>query len=106
MIPLPRPLNVILLKAQRRMVSSLGQPIRIYAEKGVKLKYLGNMTFSNFRIKSKQPILLQGNPETMIEKIRFSEITLETPGGQAIRSEYVRKLELNQIELFSEGKEK
>ena len=81
-------------------------PVRIYAENGVKLKYIGNMTFSNFRIKSKQPILLQGNPETMIEKIRFSEITLETPGSQAVRSEYVRQLDLNQIELFSEGKEK
>ena len=80
-------------------------PIRIFAENGVKLKYIGNMTFSNFRIRSKQPILLQGNPETMIEKIRFSEITLETPGSQAIRSEYVRKLDLNQIELISEGKE-
>ena len=79
-------------------------PIRIYAEKGVKLKYIGGMTFSNFRIKSKQPIKLQGNPETMIEKIRFSEITLETPGSQAIVSEFVRKLDLNQIELISEGK--
>ena len=80
-------------------------PIRIFAENGVKLKYIGNMTFSNFRIRSKKPIVLQGNPETMIEKIRFSEITLETPGSQAIRSDYVRKLDLNQIELISEGKE-
>ena len=80
-------------------------PIRIYAEEGVKLKYIGNMTFSNFRIRSKQPILLQGNPETPIEKIRFNEISLETPSNQAIRSEYVRKLDLNQIELISEGKE-
>ena len=80
-------------------------PVRIFAENGVKLKYIGNMTFSNFRIKSKQPILLQGNPETMIEKIRFGEITLETPGSQAIISEFVRKLDLNQIELISEGKE-
>ena len=79
-------------------------PIRVYAENGVKLKYIGNMTFSNFRIKSKQPILLQGNPETPIEKIRFSEITLETPGSRSIVSEFVRKLDLNQIELISEGK--
>ena len=79
-------------------------PIRIYAEDGVKLKYIGNMTFSNFRIRSKQPILLQGNPETPIEKIRFSEITLETPGSQAIVSEYVSRLNLNQVELISNGK--
>ena len=79
-------------------------PIRIFAEYGVKLKYIGSMTFSNFRIKSKQPILLQGNPDTMIEKIRFSEISLETPGSQAIVSQFVRKLDLNQIEFISEGK--
>jgi len=79
-------------------------PIRIFAENGVKLKYIGNMTFANFRIRSKQPILLQGNPETPIEKIRFSEICLETSGDQAVRSEYVRGLDLNQIELISEEK--
>ena len=78
-------------------------PVRIFVENGVKLKYIGDMTFSNFRIRSKQPILLQGNPETPIEKIRFSEISLETTGTQAIRSEYVRKLDMNQIELISEG---
>ena len=61
-------------------------PIRIYAEKGVKLKYIGGMTFSDFRIKSKQPILLQGNPETVITALRFSEITLETP----LMSEFMR----------------
>ena len=79
-------------------------PIRISVEDGVKLKYIGNMTFSNFRIRSKQPILLQGNAETLIEKIRFSEISLETSDHQAIRSEYVRKLDLNQVELISEEK--
>ena len=79
-------------------------PIRISVEDGVKLKYIGSMTFSNFRIRSKQPILLQGNAETPIEKIRFSEISLETSDHQAIRSEYVRKLDLNQVELVSEEK--
>ena len=79
-------------------------PIRISVENGVKLKYIGNMTFPNFRIRSKQTILLQGNAETAIEKIRFNEISLETSDHQAIRSEYVRKLDLNQVELISEEK--
>ena len=80
-------------------------PIRISVENGVKLKYIGNMTFSHFRIRSKQPILLQGNSETLIENIRFSEISLESSGCQTVRSEYVRRLELNQVELVSAGRE-
>ena len=78
-------------------------PIRICVEDGVKLKSIDSMTFSNFRIKSKDPIFLQGNAQTKIDRIRFNEITIVTAGSEAIVSKYVSRLNLSQVELISEG---
>lgn len=86
------------------VIESEKHPIRIHVGKGVKLKYIGSMTFSNFRIRSRLPILLQGNPETMIDQLSFSEIQLETPGDQTIVSNYLKRLNLNQVELISDVK--
>jgi hypothetical protein len=57
------------------------------------------MSFSNFRIRAPQPIRLEGNPDTWLEDLRFSEITVETSASTALTSEYVRRLTLNQVEL-------
>jgi len=86
------------------VIESGRYPIRIFVEEPVKLKYIGRMTFSNFRIRSAKPILLQGNRNTWIDRIRFSEITLETPGSESIVSKFVSRLNLNQVELVSGGK--
>ena len=74
-------------------------PIWINVENTVRLRYVGSMTFSNFRIRAPQPIRLEGNPETWLEDLRFSEITVETSASTALTAEYVRRLTLNQVEL-------
>ncbi|MBO4646720.1 MAG: hypothetical protein J5806_01025 [Lentisphaeria bacterium] len=86
------------------VIESGRYPVRIFVEDPVKLRYIGRMTFSKFRIRSAKPILLQGNRNTWIDRIRFSEITLETPGGESIVSKFVSRLDLNQVELISGGK--
>ncbi|MFA6931310.1 MAG: glycosyl hydrolase family 28 protein [Lentisphaeria bacterium] len=84
---------------QNFIIESGRVPVWINVENTVRLRYIGSMSFSNFRIRSPQPIRLEGNAETWLEDLRFSDIKVETCGHTALTSEYVRRLTLNQVEL-------
>ncbi|MBU0715850.1 MAG: hypothetical protein KJ964_10890 [Verrucomicrobia bacterium] len=59
-------------------------PIRVYVEEGVELKRLANLSFSNMRIKSGGPCLVQGSRETTIQNVSFSNVEIETSGEDAV----------------------
>ncbi len=63
-------------------------PIKMDVDAGVVLPYLGDVSFSNLRIRSGQPIIVQGSPETTIRNVRFSNIEIETSGEDALRCRY------------------
>jgi hypothetical protein len=68
-------------------------------EAGISLKHLGDVSFSNFRIKSGKPIIIQGSPETLIHNVSFSNIEIETTGEDAIICRHCRGVKLMNVEL-------
>ncbi|MDD2480042.1 MAG: glycosyl hydrolase family 28 protein [Victivallaceae bacterium] len=89
-------------------INSARYPIRIYVEEGLKLKNISNITFSDFRIKSKNPCLIQGCKDTVIKDIAFNNMNIETTGEDAITSRYCKRIKMNNVELsnFKEVDEK
>lgn len=81
------------------VIESERVPLWINVEESVRLRHIGAMSFSNFRIRSREPIRLEGCPETWIDDIRFSEIAVESEAPQAIVAERVRRLSMNGVEL-------
>ncbi len=77
-------------------------PIWINVEDGIKLRSLGQMTFSNIRVKAPRPIRLEGCADTYIENVRFSEVYAEINDTTAIVATFCRRLTLNQVELSNE----
>lgn len=74
-------------------------PIRVYVEEGVELKRLTDLTFSNLRIKSGGPCLVQGSRETTIQNVSFSNVEIETSGEDAIICRHCRGVKLTNVEL-------
>ena len=86
------------------VIESERVPLWINVEDSIRLRYIGAMTFSNFRIRAKQPIRLEGSPETWIDDLRFSEIVSETEDTQAIVANRVSRISMNQVEVRSTQK--
>ena len=80
-------------------ITSNVHPVRIYVEEGLKLSKLANITFSNFRTKSKRPLLIQGSKDTIIEDISFNNMNIETSGDDGIICQYCRRVKMNNVEL-------
>ncbi|MBU2494987.1 MAG: right-handed parallel beta-helix repeat-containing protein [Candidatus Omnitrophica bacterium] len=74
-------------------------PIRVYVEEGVELKRLANLSFSNIRIKSGGPCLVQGSRETTIQNVSFSNVEIETSGEDAIICRNCRDVKLTNVNL-------
>jgi polygalacturonase len=74
-------------------------PIKIVVEEGIKLPRVSDLSFSNFRIKSGGPCLVQGSPETIIRNVSFSNIEMETTGPDTITCRYCRGIKLTNVEL-------
>jgi len=59
-------------------------PVWLYVEEGIKLKRLSDLSFSNLRIKSGGPCIIQGSTETTIRDICFSNMDFQTTGNDAV----------------------
>lgn len=74
-------------------------PIKMDVDAGVSLPYLGSVSFSNFRIKSGKPIIIQGSPETIIRDVSLSNVEIETSGEDAILCRHCQGVKLANVEL-------
>lgn len=74
-------------------------PIKIIVEDGIALPALANISFSDFRIQSGAPCLVQGCVETIIRNIHFKNIQLQTSGEDAIICRYCEGVKLTNVEL-------
>jgi polygalacturonase len=74
-------------------------PISMDVESGIVLPYLGDVSFANFRIKSGKPIIIQGNPETIIQNVSLSNVEVETSGDDAILCRHCRGVKLTNVGL-------
>jgi len=74
-------------------------PIKVFVEDGIKLAALARLTFSNFRIRSGAPCMVQGSPETIVSDIHFDNVSIETTGPDAILCRHCRGVKLTNVEL-------
>jgi len=74
-------------------------PIKIVVEPGIKLPRLAGLSFSNFRIKSGGPCLVQGSPETTIRNVSFSNMEIETSGDDAVVCRHCQGVKFANVEL-------
>jgi len=74
-------------------------PIKMDVDAGISLPHLGNISFSDFRIKSGDPIILHGSPETIIRNVCFSNVEIETSGEDAVICKHCRGVKLANVEL-------
>lgn len=81
------------------VIDCQGVPVKMDVDEGISLPHLGGVSFSNFRIKSGQPILIQGSPETIIRDVSFNNVTVETAGNDAIICRYCQGVLLTNVEL-------
>lgn len=78
-------------------------PIKVFVEDGIALKRLSDLSFSDFRIRSGGPCVVQGSPETLVENIRFSNMKIETSGEDAIVCRHCRGVHFSNVELCNRG---
>lgn len=83
------------------MIECGHHPIRIAVEPGIKLSRIAGLTFSDMRLRSRKPCLIQGNTETPVEDVRFNNVRMETEGDQALHCHACRGVMLNQVELIN-----
>ncbi len=74
-------------------------PIKIIVEDGIALKALENLRFSDFRIQSVAPCLVQGCAETIIRDVEFINMQIQTSGEDAITCRYCENVKLTNVEL-------
>jgi polygalacturonase len=74
-------------------------PIKVLVEDGIALPRLADLSFSDFRIRSGGPCLVQGSPETIVRNVRFSNMRIETSGEDAILCRHCQSLQLTNVEL-------
>jgi polygalacturonase len=77
------------------------EPIRVFIEDGIKLVGVRRLTFSDFRIRSGGAIRIDGSPETAIEDVRLSSISLATTAPEPIIVRHCRGLKLSDVEFAS-----
>lgn len=85
------------------VIDCRAMPISLDVEPGVALTHLGEIHFAHFRIRSGQPIRIQGSPETPIQNIQFSDLTVDTEGPEAIVCRQARGVKFNNVELTHRG---
>lgn len=81
------------------VIDCKGAPITMDVDAGIALPHLGGVSFSNFRIKSGKPILIQGSPETTIRNVSFSNVEIETAGDDAIICRHCQGVKFTNVEL-------
>ncbi|MDD5707893.1 MAG: glycosyl hydrolase family 28 protein, partial [Kiritimatiellae bacterium] len=81
------------------VINCSNAPIKMDVDAGVSLPYLGGVSFTNFRIKSGKPIIIQGSPETIIRDVSLSNVAIDTSGEDAIICRHCQGVKLTNVEL-------
>ena len=74
-------------------------PIKVVVQDGLKLANLSALSFSNARIRSGQPVLIQGNPDTIIRDVRLNDLAVETAGEDALVCRYCQGVACHNVTL-------
>jgi polygalacturonase len=79
-------------------------PIRLMVEEGIALPRLSDIGFSDFRIQSGDPCLVQGSPETTIRNVRFSNMQIDTSGKDTILCRHCEGVHLTNVSLSNRAR--
>ncbi|MFC1452146.1 glycoside hydrolase family 28 protein [Verrucomicrobiota bacterium] len=85
------------------VVDCRGTPIKLFVEDGIALERLADLSFSDFRIRSGGPCIVQGSPETTIRNVRFSNMQINTSGQDAVLCRHCQGVQLTNVELSNRG---
>jgi len=77
-------------------------PIKMDVDAGISLPHLGGVSFANFRIKSGQPVIIQGSPETIISNVSFSNVEIETAGEDAVICRHCQGVKFANVNLSNQ----
>lgn len=72
-------------------------PIRFDVEEGIALTKLARLRFSQLRVRSGEPCLIRGNPETIIEDVAFQGVDFTATGETAVSFSFCRGVRLDQV---------
>lgn len=74
-------------------------PIMVNVEEGIKLRKLADLSFSDFKITSGGPCLVEGNPDSIIRGVSFSNIALKTSAEDAIVCRWCEGVKFSNVEV-------
>ena len=80
-------------------IESGNYPVRIGCEGAIALRGIENISFNNFRIKARRPVFLEGNANTILKNISFSNISGTIESDSPLHLRYVENLKLNDFSL-------
>ena len=76
-----------------------GFAIYLKCIEGIDIRGVSKLTFNNFRIKSRFPILIEGHANSVISDIILNNITGSVDGETPFITRYVRNLKMNNVDL-------
>lgn len=80
-------------------IDSGRHPVRIGCEGAISLRGIERISFRNFRIRAKEPISLDGNPNTILRDISFSGISGTVENASPLHVRFVKNLKLDDFDL-------
>ena len=83
-----------------------GNPLYLCCDDGIELRGIERISFENFRVRGKRPVLIKGNANSVFKDIVLNNFTGEIAGHEPLQSCYVRNLKLNQFDLTAAEGEK
>ena len=83
------------------IIESKNIPLRIDVAEGVELSQFKGINFSDIRIKSDAPCVVNGNLETILEDVVFNNVRIDSSADQAIITSRCKGLEMNNVKLSS-----
>ena len=65
-----------------------GSPVKVIVEDGIALPRVAGLHFSNFRVRSTAPCVVQGSPQTIVRDVEFTDFSLSTRGDDTVICRY------------------
>jgi polygalacturonase len=76
-----------------------GSPVKIVVEDGIRLPRVGRLSFANIRARSGRPCIVQGNEQTVIRDVAFSNMRLDTRGDDAVICRHCDRVSFSNVSL-------
>lgn len=81
------------------VVTSRRSGIKVLVEDGIALQRLTRLSFSDMRVRSDEPCVIQGCADTTVRDIRLSNVTLETSCDDALLCRHCAGVHLSNVDL-------